>query len=160
MGLSHTQDTTEELAMSEVRKNPYSVPPPEMEPQRIKISCLEYGETQSPKSELCPTCDITVWTNVTTSTTTFGYVWFLLCYCFCCACSLLPFYLNRFKIYEHFCPKCGALLKTVSPTFSRALIVMFVLLCVLLFTSILFFWSTYMGFTPYYLRRFMRNFMG
>merc|ERR1712106_1071655 len=106
--MGHTPDTTRELVMSEDRKNPYSVPPPEMEPQRIKISCLEYGETKSPKSELCPTCDITVWTNVTTSTTTFGYVWFLLCY------------LNRFKIYEHFCPKCGSLLKTVSPTFSRA----------------------------------------
>eukprot|EP00090_Calanus_glacialis_P033848 TRINITY_DN56383_c0_g1_i1.p1 TRINITY_DN56383_c0_g1~~TRINITY_DN56383_c0_g1_i1.p1 ORF type:complete len:146 (-),score=30.37 TRINITY_DN56383_c0_g1_i1:69-506(-) len=127
----------EKQAMSDIHLKAQPGPPPTGQTQNFKLVCLEYGEGQSPKTELCPTCDSTVWTSVTTSTTTLGYVWFCLCYCICCVCSLLPFYLNTFKKYYHFCPNCGALLKTVSPSFSTCKIILIIISFILAFIGYL-----------------------
>eukprot|EP00091_Calanus_sinicus_P002836 TRINITY_DN12963_c0_g1_i1.p1 TRINITY_DN12963_c0_g1~~TRINITY_DN12963_c0_g1_i1.p1 ORF type:complete len:146 (-),score=33.44 TRINITY_DN12963_c0_g1_i1:39-476(-) len=123
----------EKQVMAEINLKAQPGPPPTGQTQNFKFVCLEYGEVQSPKTELCPNCDSTVWTSVTTSTTTLGYVWFCLCYCICCVCSLLPFYLDTFKTFRHFCPNCGALLKTVKPSLTTCKIILIVIACILLF---------------------------
>ena len=46
----------------------------------------------------CKACDSSVWSTVTSSTTTLGWVWFSLC-CFCClGCACLPFCTKDFKV--------------------------------------------------------------
>merc|ERR1711936_355883 len=99
--------------------------PPTDHTQKVKFVCMEYGESQGPKTRFCTTCNSTVWTTVSTSTTTLGLIWFFLCYCCCCVCALLPFYLDTFKKYKHSCPKCGTLLQSITPTLSITKIVLF-----------------------------------
>jgi len=117
---------------------PTGPPPPSAAQAQTVTNCFQTGEGQGPITQLCPTCNSTVWTTVTTSTTILGFVWFFLCYCFCCVCSLLPFYLNTFKKNQHFCPKCGALLRTISPVFSCKKKIFFIIVLVLYILSVLF----------------------
>ena len=47
----------------------------------------------------CKACNSSVWSTVTSSTTTLGWVWFSLC-CFCClGCACLPFCTKDFKVH-------------------------------------------------------------
>ena len=65
---------------------------------------------------VCPSCDnLKVWTEVKTSTTASGLLWYLICGCCCCPMAILPFFSTDFKTTIHFCPHCGAKLAINDP---------------------------------------------
>eukprot|EP00092_Neocalanus_flemingeri_P084610 GFUD01106326.1.p1 GENE.GFUD01106326.1~~GFUD01106326.1.p1 ORF type:complete len:151 (+),score=37.33 GFUD01106326.1:55-507(+) len=136
-----TPTTTKDMAMTDVSLQPPPGPPPPSRSQSkiVNIEWGKYGEGQGSRSQVCSSCDSTVWTSVTTSITGLGFLWFLLCYCCCCVCALLPFHLNTFKKFKHFCPNCGALLKTISPKLTPTNLVFAILSIIFYFLMILLF---------------------
>ena len=64
-----------------------------------QILLFKCGEEAGPAVLQCKACDSSVWSTVTSSTTTLGWVWFSLC-CFCClGCACLPFCTKDFKVH-------------------------------------------------------------
>ena len=88
------------------------------------------GETVGPAVLSCSGCSSTVWSTVSSSTSTLGWVWFSLCYCCCLGCGLLPFCVQDFKIFTHICPTCGNVLKIEKPQITKAKICIIVTLLV------------------------------
>eukprot|EP00092_Neocalanus_flemingeri_P035618 GFUD01038772.1.p1 GENE.GFUD01038772.1~~GFUD01038772.1.p1 ORF type:complete len:158 (+),score=33.88 GFUD01038772.1:49-522(+) len=139
--------TTKDLVMTDVNLQPPPCPPPPSQSlsntdficEYVNIEWGKYGEGQGSRSQVCSSCDSTVWTTVTTSITGLGFLWFLLCYCCCCVCALLPFHLNTFKKFKHFCPNCGALLKTISPKLTPTNLVFAIISIIFYFIMILLF---------------------
>merc|ERR1711971_246500 len=74
-------------------------PPPKKETVRVELSGCGFmcGEVAGSAVLNCPKCNASVWSQVSTSTKTIGWVWFTLCYCCCLGCSLLPFCVNDFR---------------------------------------------------------------
>merc|ERR1712189_42508 len=86
------------------------------DPVKVQIVCPTMcGETSGPAVLPCSACETSVWSTVSSSTSTFGWVWFSLCYCCCLGCAFLPFCSNDFKVFNHKCRKCGLLLKSDEP---------------------------------------------
>merc|ERR1711890_56518 len=64
-------------------------------PVTLELVCPEVGDTQANKILSCDRCEETVWTNVTSSTTNCGLVWFMCCLCCCCVpMACLPFFIR------------------------------------------------------------------
>lgn len=129
---------------------PIPGPPPKKETVRIELAgCGNLcGEVVGPAVLPCPTCDASVWSTVSTSTKTIGWVWFTLCCCCCLGCSFLPFCVNDFKKTRHFCPTCGTLLKTETNNFNKkqkGLIVTLLIFQVLFFLCFIYMWMKYIG---------------
>merc|ERR1711971_769008 len=69
--------------------------------RRYQLVCCDVGEMQGSKALPCGPCGETVWSEVSSSTTTFGMIWFLCCICCCLPCSFLPFWQKNFKKFHH-----------------------------------------------------------
>eukprot|EP00092_Neocalanus_flemingeri_P054351 GFUD01063997.1.p1 GENE.GFUD01063997.1~~GFUD01063997.1.p1 ORF type:complete len:149 (-),score=30.40 GFUD01063997.1:207-653(-) len=134
-----TPTTTKDTAMEDVSLQPPPGPPPTCQTPSVRVELGKHGEVEGPRTQRCSTCNTTVWTTVTTSITGLGFLWFLLCYCCCCVCALLPFHLNTFKKFKHFCPNCGALLKTISPKLTPTNLVFAIISIIFYFIMILLF---------------------
>merc|ERR550517_545694 len=67
----------------------------------------------------CGPCGETVWSDVTSSTTSCGMIWFFCFICCCCPCAFLPFWMKNFKKFHHKCSKCGNNLETVYTKWSK-----------------------------------------
>eukprot|EP00092_Neocalanus_flemingeri_P054353 GFUD01063999.1.p1 GENE.GFUD01063999.1~~GFUD01063999.1.p1 ORF type:complete len:148 (-),score=31.33 GFUD01063999.1:232-675(-) len=143
-----TPTTTKDTAMEDVSLQPPPGPPPTCQTPSVRVELGKHGEVEGPRTQRCSTCNTTVWTTVTTSTNILGWVWFLLCYCFCCVCALLPFYLKPYKKFEHFCPNCGALLKTTMSRCTSTTIAITVILfffCFIMFPFVIYIALKYIG---------------
>ena len=61
-------------------------------------SLSQCGEMSGPAVLPCSCCDSNVWSTVTSSTSTLGWVWFFMCGCCCLGCGILPFFADTFKV--------------------------------------------------------------
>merc|ERR1711934_214503 len=113
--------------------------------KRVQLVCCDIGETLGSKALPCGPCGETVWTEVSSSTTTFGMIWFLCCICSipCIPCAFLPFWMKNFKKFHHKCSKCGNQLETVHLPWTRGKIALAVIGCIVCFLFLFLF--LYMG---------------